>query len=76
MSSDNFYVVKGNKVWMGDASEHMEAEYAAEVRFFRRLLRRKPIFVGKSSEEARRWADSEYAEYGVYPLPAELEDKP
>lgn len=72
MSSDNFYVVKGNKVWMGFASDHEAAMSHADEEWYKALMRRRPIFVGDDAEAAATWAHAEYAEYGVWPLPDAL----
>ena len=74
MSADNFYVVHGNKVWCGFLSDQPARWRNArdELRWYRRLLRSRPVFVGADRAEAEQWAHTEYAEYGVFALPPGL----
>lgn len=69
MSSDNFYIVKGNKVFQGDMSDFCYAQIQAiakfERRYFDRMARKKPYHVAESHEAAVEWAHNEYSEYGV-----------
>ena len=70
MSADNFWYVKGNKVYMGDASEYAElfeqAEKVFESGYKQRLERKRPYHEAATHEQALGWALNEYSEYGIY----------
>jgi hypothetical protein len=67
MSSDNFHYVKGNKVYMGFASDFQYDMERFEERWYARLARRcRPIYEADSHEAALEWAWDEYSEYGVW----------
>jgi len=89
MSADNFWVVKGPKVWCGFATDQMEHDEKLnrwprflrrrlwhwwDRRYYRRLMRRRPYHVAATEAEAWEWAHSEYAEYGVCVPPTRRND--
>ena len=69
MSSDNFFVIQGDKVWMGFASDYDDYIDRARRRWFRRLLNRTPCYQGEDPNDAQRWAWENYSEHGVWHLP-------
>ena len=79
MSSDNAWYVYGSDVYMIDASRYMdevgdpsvypddpEAEERVLRRYLRRLRRSGPHMECESFMDAVRWAEENYAEYGVW----------
>ena len=81
MSADNFWVVKGNKIWCGFVSDQMEHDDWLNRlpsgwlrrrlynwwnnRYYRRLMRSRPYHVAATEAEAWEWAHDSYSEYGV-----------
>jgi hypothetical protein len=71
VSSDNFWFVEGNNVYMGDASDFAwfmeQAADKAERKYRERVMRKhEPYHTAEDPDTAREWAMDEYAEYGVY----------
>lgn len=70
MSSDNFWYVKGNRIYMGDASTYQELQNQAselvDATYRISLSKKHPYHEAQSHQEALRWAQENYAEYGVY----------
>ena len=72
MSSDNFWFVEGNEVYMGFASdweyEMRRAEDKARRKFIKRRIKQSagPQFIGADQDKAVRWAVREYSEYGLW----------
>jgi hypothetical protein len=71
VSADNFWYVAGRKVICGNATHYDETGgpdwlYRLRLRWQYRLGHWHYAYVGKSRRDALRWADANYAEYGVW----------
>ena len=66
VSSDNFWFTRGGKVYMGFVSNFNDAVELAEKQILDDIVKRGITSFEGTPEEAREWANREYAEYGYW----------